>query len=147
MKNLEQNANYLNQSADFSIEKHKDNYNQSKSFGGSPEEFASMLNSRNMTHDQKIKAMQNKFGLDINQANSFFESTFRTFLEMDTPTTIKADIPVGDGAKMISNHLKAGNESVVVYAVGGAVRDYLNGMTPKDIDLTTNLSEEEFLKN
>lgn len=81
---------------------------------------------------------------------------FRKFLEsVNAPAVIKAQIPLSPNVQVLSQSLKAGDPEVQVYVVGGAVRDFLNfhfhssaqrGFSPKDIDLTTNLSEEEILK-
>ena len=69
------------------------------------------------------------------------------------PTMISAHIPVGTNIRLLSQALKQGDPAVEVYVVGGAVRDFLfhknhgsgSNYKPKDIDLTTNLSEEEIL--
>lgn len=77
------------------------------------------------------------------------------FVESTTPTTMQANIPVPPEAKTISWVLKQYNPEAEVYMVGGAVRDYLfaiyhgggaQGYKPKDVDLTTNLSEQEILE-
>lgn len=81
---------------------------------------------------------------------------FREWLiESTTPTEIPADIPVPEEAKVISRVLKRiHGPSTGVYMVGGAVRDYLfaiyhgggaQNYKPKDVDLTTNLSEKQIL--
>lgn len=80
---------------------------------------------------------------------------FRQWLiESTTPTKIQANIPVPPEARVISKVLKAYDSRAEVYMVGGAVRDYLFALhhgggvanyKPKDVDLTTNLSEEEIL--
>ena len=70
------------------------------------------------------------------------------------PIRHKMTIPSDLDAKVIADALKENDPNVEVYIVGGAVRDCLyhsfHGDTskpykPKDIDLTTNLSEEEIL--
>ena len=77
---------------------------------------------------------------------------FRHFLE-SASASMQAQIPVSQNVHTLSAFLKAGDSNVQVYVVGGAVRDFLNSyfhnqrnFTPKDIDLTTNLSEEEILQ-
>jgi len=71
------------------------------------------------------------------------------------PTVINADIPMPQEVLVIDQALRQGDPNVVLYAVGGAVRDYLfhqmhgkpgDSFKPKDTDLTTNLSEEEILE-
>lgn len=64
-----------------------------------------------------------------------------------------ADIPIPEEVYLIKDVLQHDDPSVEVYAVGGVVRDYLYNRfhkksgewKPKDIDITTNLSEEEIL--
>ncbi len=80
---------------------------------------------------------------------------FRQFLVETAEASMDAQIPVSKNVHILSSFLKAGDPSVQVYIVGGAVRDFLNyqfhqndgrGYQPKDLDLTTNLSEEEILE-
>lgn len=69
--------------------------------------------------------------------------------------SIDAQVPISQNVNILAEHLKAGDPNVVIYVVGGAVRDYLHHLFrhdydkrqyhPKDVDLTTNLSEEEIL--
>ncbi len=77
---------------------------------------------------------------------------FRQFLE-SAEASMDAQIPVSQNVHVLSSFLKAGDPAVQVYIVGGAVRDFLHNQfnqnsnyQPKDLDLTTNLSEEEILK-
>lgn len=67
---------------------------------------------------------------------------------------MSANIHIPEPARILAKALKNGDSAVVVCLVGGAVRDYLfhkfhtdqsQPYKPKDIDLTTNLSEEEIL--
>lgn len=75
------------------------------------------------------------------------------YLEMTAPTEFPAQIPVPTEARSISAVLKAFYAQAEVYMVGGAVRDYLveyfhgnvQQYSPKDVDLATNLSEEQIL--
>lgn len=71
------------------------------------------------------------------------------------PETSPANIPIHNDIFILANLLKQGDESIEVYIVGGAVRDYLlhkyfgelnTVYNPKDIDITTNLSEEEIIQ-
>ena len=71
------------------------------------------------------------------------------------PETSPANIPFLNDIFILANLLKQGDESIEVYIVGGAVRDYLlhkyfgelnTVYNPKDIDITTNLSEEEIIQ-
>jgi tRNA nucleotidyltransferase/poly(A) polymerase len=80
---------------------------------------------------------------------------FRQFLIETAEASMDAQIPISKNVHILSSFLKAGDPSVQVYIVGGAVRDFLNyqfhqndgrGYQPKDLDLTTNLSEEEILE-
>ena len=107
---------------------------------------------------QRVQALKGKFPyLTDDQIATLLPEGFRGFLEMTEmqPTMIPADIPVDDNVRLLSKALKQGDSSVEVYIVGGAVRDYLfhkffgqpgTQYKPKDIDLTTNLSEEEILQ-
>lgn len=82
-----------------------------------------------------------------NNRNSFLIK----IAEATLPVRMKAEIPMDAGVEAISKALKSNDSTVQVYAVGGAVRDYLfshfngQGAGKKDIDLTTNLSEEEII--
>jgi hypothetical protein len=71
-----------------------------------------------------------------------------------TPRKVLAHIDLPWEVAMIGSILKMNNPLVEVYAVGGVVRDYLyhgfhspkeKEWKPKDIDITTNLSEEEII--
>lgn len=69
------------------------------------------------------------------------------------PTEIPADIPINQHIECLSLALQQDDPAVEVYIVGGAVRDHLWRQfhnlpvgKPKDVDLTTNLSEEEILQ-
>ena len=64
-------------------------------------------------------------------------------------------MPMDKNIFILSNFLKAEQDNVEVYVVGGAVRDFLlhkfhgdstEEFKPKDYDITTNLSEEEILE-
>lgn len=101
-------------------------------------------------------ALKGKFPYLSDEQIAKLTESFRAFCEATQmqPTTIPANIPIDDNIKILSNVLKQGDPQVEVYVVGGAVRDYLfnqfhgNANTqykPKDVDLTTNLSEEEIL--
>jgi tRNA nucleotidyltransferase/poly(A) polymerase len=68
---------------------------------------------------------------------------------------IEASIPVPDQVRLIAKTLQRDDPLAEVYVVGGAVRDYLyhqfhgdlkEPFKFKDVDTTTNLSEEEILK-
>ena len=153
---ITKNANNLYASAQKSQTRFNNMQNQSKSFEGGPEDFAQILKSRKMTKIQKTQALKGKFPfLNPEQLDKLTES-FRGFIEMTemSPTTISANIPIDNNVKLLSQALKQGDSSVSVYVVGGAVRDYLyhiqhgqSGVAyrPKDVDLTTNLSEDEIL--
>ncbi len=131
--------------------------NATKPFDGSPEEFAQMIKGRTMTQIQKMQALKGKFPYLTDEQLATLTESFRNFLEMSemNPTTIPANIPVDNNVKILSKALKQGDSAVGVYIVGGAVRDYLyhikqggpkSTYKPKDIDLTTNLSEQEILQ-
>lgn len=139
VRGIAKNAKKLALSAKFGLQRQKKRDNQSKPFEGGPDAFRAMLQKRGVDSASIEKAIQNKFGTN---------ESFRTFLEMQEaqPTTIEANIPMTDKVHVVAKHLKNGDNGVVVYAVGGAVRDFLNGVQPKDIDLTTNLSEENIIK-
>lgn len=123
-----------------------------------PEELAADLRAKNVPVQQRIQALKKFTYLTPDQVAKLTEG-FRGFLEMAEmqPTTIHADIPLGkdeSNIRILSQSLKQGDSAVDVYVVGGAVRDYLYHVqhggsgasyNPKDVDLTTNLSEPEIL--
>lgn len=123
-----------------------------------PEELAADLRAKNVPINQRIQALKKFPYLTPEQIAKLTES-FRGFLEMSEmqPTMIHADIPLGkdeSNIRLLSQALKQGDPAVDVYVVGGAVRDYLYHVqhgksgasyNPKDVDLTTNLSEPEIL--
>jgi len=155
---IQKNANNLMVSADRSQVRDANIAKQSKPFEGGPEEFAQMLRSRTIGRNQRIQAMKNKFpSLSDQQIATLFPEGFRHFVEAAAmqPTTIQANIPVDANIRLLSDALKQGDPGVEVYVVGGAVRDFLfhkfhgqpgTQFKPKDMDLTTNLSEEEILE-
>lgn len=120
---------------------------QSVSFGGSPEEFAQSMKTKNMTRGQRMSALRGKYPqLTPEEITKLSESVAMQ------PTIMKAEIPMPNEVLVLDKALRQGDNSVVVYAVGGAVRDFLfnqfkggGNFSPKDTDLTTNLSEEEIL--
>lgn len=131
--------------------------NQSKPFGGGPEEFARMIGGKPIAQSQKVQALKNKFPyLTDDQIATLLPEGFRGFLEMAEmqPNVTPANIPVDKNIRLLAHVLKQSDPAVEVYVVGGAVRDWLfhhfqgKGGTfkPKDMDLTTNLSEEEILE-
>jgi tRNA nucleotidyltransferase/poly(A) polymerase len=153
---LEKAAGLLSGSAERSRRREFNIQNQSKPFAGSPDEFAQMLGTRAMARNQKILALKGKFpSLSDEEIARLIPEGFREFLEMaeQQPVTIPANIPVDKNIHILSNVLKQGDPNAQVYVVGGAVRDYLfhqfhqqpGPYKPKDMDLTTNLSEEQIL--
>jgi len=64
----------------------------------------------------------------------------------------QAQMPIPKGAKKIHKILTEAKKGTQVYVVGGAVRDYFYSQfhgdgqySPKDVDLTTNLTEDEII--
>jgi tRNA nucleotidyltransferase/poly(A) polymerase len=134
---------------------------KSKPFEGTPEEYVlQQFGGKVVNKNDKIRALKGKFPYLTDDQLVKLTENFRNFLEMSEmhPTTIPANIPLGkdeSNIRILSQALKQGDTAVGVYVVGGAVRDYLyhiqHGQSgasykPKDIDLTTNLSEEEILE-
>ena len=122
---------------------------------GSPQDFANTLKQKNMPFSQKSKAIKGKYPHLTDEEISGLLENFKTFLEAAEPTTIPAHIPIDKNVHILSDALKQGDSNIKVYVVGGAVRDYLyhihhgdstSTYKPKDIDLTTNLSEPEILE-
>ena len=113
--------------------------NQSSSFQGGPIEFATMLKNRKIPFQARVQAMKGKFPkMSDDQIVQLVESN-------NQPTILNENIPVPKECFVVAQALKDGNPQAEVYAVGGCVRDYLFGKTPKDFDLTCNLSEQEIL--
>jgi len=131
--------------------------NQSSTFQGGPEEFAQLLKQRQMAANQRIAAMRGKFPqLSPEEIQQYLQEGFRCFMESVEPVRMDAEIPMPPEVYVLDDALRLGGKdrSVVLLAVGGAVRDYLyhqfhggkGGFKPKDTDLTTNLSEEQILE-
>lgn len=73
--------------------------------------------------------------------------TFRQFIETTKePTMVRAEISIPTECVKIAEALTSGSSQTEVYAVGGCVRDHLFGKKPKDIDLTTNLTDKEIIE-
>lgn len=150
-KALGKNVANLTASIQRSQAKYTNIQNQSKPFGGSPEELAQTLRTKNIPQSQKIQALRGKFPYLTDDQIGKLTENFRSFLEMSQmqPTVVPAQIPLGvhdQNIRTLSQALKQGDPATQVYVVGGAVRDFLHGIQPKDLDLTTNLSEEEILE-
>lgn len=156
-QSIAKNAANLATSIGRSQVRHQRMQNQGKAFEGSPEEFAQMIRAKPMAKEQKLQALRNKFPyLGDDEVARLIPEGFRRFVEVTEmqPTVIQANIPVDPKIQVLSDALKQGDSNVQVYVVGGAVRDYLfhqfhgqpgTKYQPKDMDLTTNLSEEEIL--
>ena len=155
-KAIGKNANALTSSIDKSNIQAANTQKKNAADARGPEELAADLRAKNVPINQRIQAMKKFPYLTPDQIAKLTEN-FRSFVEMSEmqPTTISADIPVDNNVRILSHALKQGDPAVGVYIVGGAVRDYLyhvqHGQSgasykPKDIDLTTNLSEEEILQ-
>lgn len=132
---------------------------QKNSFEGGPEQFIALLKSKNVDLAQRKQSVINKFP-QLSDAELFRlmpeNFQFRKYVESvsSEPTTIPANIPVPDEVRILAKVLKQNDSNAQVYIVGGAVRDYLyhlhhgdktQSYKPKDVDLTSNLSEEEIL--
>jgi tRNA nucleotidyltransferase/poly(A) polymerase len=119
---------------------------QKPAFDGGPEQFASMLKTRPMTGIQKTSALKGKFPqLTPEQIQQLLAEGFKSFMNAAEPTRMKTDIPIPSEVFVLDDALRQGDPNVNVKVVGGAVRDWLHGKTPKDYDLTTSLSEKEIL--
>lgn len=85
---------------------------------------------------------------------TYYTESFAMFMEANQPTIIHEEIPMKPEELRDCLLLKKLLGTPQVYMVGGAVRDYLfhkfdgksGSYLPKDIDLTTDLSEEEILE-
>lgn len=68
----------------------------------------------------------------------------KNFLEFITEKKISTHIPLPQDIKEISeSYIKAGKD---IFVVGGAVRDFIQGIKPKDYDLVTNALPNESKK-
>ena len=156
-QSIGKNASGLSNSIDRSM-KQASNMGRSQPFQGTPEDLATNLLTKGMARNQRVQALKGKFPyLTDDQITTLIPEGFRGFVEMTDmqPQMIPANIPVDQNVRLLSQALKQGDSNVEVYMVGGAVRDFLHhqhhgapGTThkPKDVDLTTNLSEEEILQ-
>ncbi len=152
------NARSLGLSAEKSRQRTANMARQSTGFQGSPEEFAALLKSKGLPYNQRLSSLKNKFPqLGQEEIARLIPEGFRAFLENEAmqPVSIPANIPVPSQVRTLSDALKQGDPNVQIYIVGGAVRDYLfhqfhgdksTSYKPKDVDLTSNLSEEEILE-
>lgn len=61
------------------------------------------------------------------------------------PTVRNIEIPVSEETKTIMKALRSNDSEASAYIVGGFVRDFLMGMSPKDEDITTNLTESDII--
>lgn len=68
---------------------------------------------------------------------------FKIFLESTDgdPVELKANIPLPEEVFMLSRAFK--KHGYLLYVVGGAVRDFLMGQTPKDVDVATNATPNQ----
>lgn len=93
--------------------------------------------------------------MDLSNLKEHMDPPNEKWFYKDGVWQMPATIPVPLEARIIAEVLKAGDPTVEVYVVGGAVRDFLyhkfhrghssKPYVPKDIDLATNLSEEDIL--
>lgn len=144
------------QSSQTSITRTQRAANQSTSFEGSPTDFASMLKQRQMTPQQRSQAMKGKFPqLGDQEIAQITAEGFTQFMESSQPTVISEQIPMKPEELQDCLLLKRILATNHLYMVGGGVRDYLfqkfhgqpgQEYSPKDIDLATDLSEEEILQ-
>jgi tRNA nucleotidyltransferase/poly(A) polymerase len=125
-------------------------------FEGSPTEFAGLLKQRGVAPQFRMRSMKNKFPhLSDQEAAQLTAEGFSQFMENAGPTIISEQIPMKPEELKDCFLLKRILATPHLYMVGGAVRDYLfdkfhgqggAGYSPKDIDLTTDISEEEILQ-
>lgn len=118
-------------------------------FSGSVEEFVQMLLSKNVNPSVIVKSTLNKFPeLSKEQVEELIrklqECTFYT--ESHQPYLEKASIPIPKSVEVVAKALKANDPNTEVYAVGGAVRDFLMGRPASDVDLTTNLNYDQIVE-
>ena len=69
----------------------------------------------------------------------------KTYNQFIAENKISAEIPLPNDIIEISNaYINAGKD---IFLVGGAVRDFIQGIDPKDYDLVTNALPNESKKN
>lgn len=154
-KAIEKNSTSLAASVDRSLK--QSTARGGEAFKGTPEELVANLMAKGLSKTQRKQALKGKFpNLTDDEINVLMPENFRAFFEASEiqPHKIPADIPIDNNVKILSKALKQDDSTTQVYVVGGAVRDFLHhyyhgdpttSYKPKDIDLTTNLSEEEIL--
>ena len=145
VQSLEKNAQNLVRSSERGGQRQANIDRQSPAFQGDPTQFAAMLKGRDMKPNQRVGALKGKFPhLSPQEIQQLLAEGFKSFMNAAEPTTQEANIPIQQECLIIAKALSdAGGE---VYAVGGAVRDYLFGITPKDVDLTTSLTEKQIIE-
>lgn len=141
------NANNLVASSERAAKRSINMANQSTSFQGGPEDFANVLKQRQMSPQQRMGAIRGKYP-HLSQADieRLVSEGFRNFMENMQPTTVEGNISIPKECMIIAEALTKGYPKTEVYAVGGAVRDYLFGKQPKDVDLTVNITEQEIIE-
>jgi hypothetical protein len=94
-----------------------------------------------MSPQQRMGAIRGKYP-HLSQADieRLVSEGFRNFMESMQPTTVEGNISIPKECMIIAEALTKGYPKTEVYAVGGAVRDYLFGKQPKDVDLTVNIT-------
>ena len=115
-------------------------------FQGTPQQMAQMLGSRNMNRDQRVRALKGKYPqLSDMEINQLLPEGFKSYFEMSNqPVTMPLDIQIPEDCVRIAQALKAPDpQNTEIYGVGGCVRDAINGQSPKDFDLVTNIDANE----
>lgn len=147
LASIEKNTQRLVRSSERGAQRQANIARQTPAFEGDPAQFAAMLKGRQMAPNQRFGALKGKFpNLTPEQIQQLLAEGFKSFMNAAEPTKMDADIPVPQEVFVLDDALRQGDPSVNVKIVGGAVRDWLHGQTPKDYDLTTSLSEEDILK-
>lgn len=157
---LNKNRSIIQASAAKSIERQKglDKNAANVPFDGGPEQLAQTLAQRNVPRGARIQALRGKFpNLTDQEIIRIIGEGFRAFMEADQMQAreIPANIPVSQDVRTVADALRQGDQSVQVYIVGGAVRDFIyhqqhgapgTQFKAKDEDVATNLSEEEIIQ-
>jgi tRNA nucleotidyltransferase/poly(A) polymerase len=143
--NLAKMSDKVLQSSQRSVTRTRNMANQSKPFEGSPADFAALLKSNGLSGEFLARNLRNKFpGIGDQEIAQLTAEGFAQYMEAAQPTTLEAQIPIPPECIKIAQALV--QQGAEVYAVGGAVRDFLSGKKPKDVDLTTNLSDKEIIR-
>lgn len=110
-----------------------------------PTEFTKSLRAKGRDNSSIAQGLKSKFKLTDDQIRAILGEgliRFRTFFEAEQSLkTMEVTIPLPNEIFLLSRVFKKNNHQL--YVVGGAVRDFLMGMKPKDFDVATDATPQQ----